>query len=33
MLLQEYFQEQRFIINYGMKLLVINEGLIYSFDV
>lgn len=33
MLLQEYFQEQWFIINYDMKSLVISEGLIYSFNV
>lgn len=32
MLLQKYFQKQRFIVNYGMKLLVIGEGPVYSFD-
>lgn len=33
MLPQEYFPQSWFIVNYGMKLLVISEGLAYSFNV
>lgn len=28
--LREYFQKQLFVVNYGMKLLMIVEGLSYS---
>ena len=28
--LREYFQKQLFVVNYGMKLMMIAEGLIYS---
>ena len=28
--LREYFQKQLFVVSYGMKLLMITEGLIYS---
>lgn len=29
--MQEYFQTQLFILNYGVKSLVITEGLVYAF--